>query len=283
MLVRSLSTKCNLAVKATVPLAWEEYKARAPTKALPAPRVLLLHGLLGSKRVYRSLGRQLSRGGTDVTNVDLRNHGELPQALPLDSMTMARDVAQFLRQHQLTNVVLVGHLMGAKVAMLVALTHPQLVALLVVVDNTPAYTPLDQSFRDKVSALAYIEQLRLDASDPNRDVALRRAFDKFGVSAQVRLYLMANLADGPHVRFVNPTGCFVEHDVVESVSQWPEREVQHLRYDKPVLVLRSTQLGFVPTMEPFGRYFGHVRAVSYDADHYTIVQRAAAAILHHIQ
>jgi esterase len=120
------------------------------------PPVVILHGLLGSARNWSTVARQL--GATHrVFALDLRNHGGSSWA---DSMTydeMAEDVRAFMARHALPAAAVIGHSMGGKVAMRLALTHGDEVERLIVVDVAPV------DYRR--SFAAYIDVLRrLDLS-----------------------------------------------------------------------------------------------------------------------
>lgn len=77
-----------------------------------------------------------------VYTLDLRNHGLSPHAPVHTYETMVEDVRAFIEDQSLEPVILIGHSMGGKVAMLLACSHPELVEKLVVVDIVPKrYAP----------------------------------------------------------------------------------------------------------------------------------------------
>ena len=98
--------------------------------------VVILHGLLGSGRNWTSFARQLSARHR-VLSLDLRNHGRSPWFPEMTYQDMARDVIELLEAQGLGPVRLMGHSMGGKAAMVVALTRPELVERLIVVDIAP--------------------------------------------------------------------------------------------------------------------------------------------------
>jgi len=100
------------------------------------PPVVILHGLLGASGNWRSIARRLAERRR-VFSLDLRNHGASPHSEHMDYPSMAGDVLAFLDTHDLGAVTLIGHSMGGKAAMLVALDHPRRVHRLVVVDIAP--------------------------------------------------------------------------------------------------------------------------------------------------
>jgi esterase len=105
------------------------------------PPLLILHGLFGSGRNWSSPAQRLA-AAHHVFALDARNHGASPWA---DSMTyadMMADVMAFQAARRLGRAAVMGHSMGGKAAMLLALRHAAAVERLVVVDVAPvAYEP----------------------------------------------------------------------------------------------------------------------------------------------
>ncbi len=100
------------------------------------PALLILHGLFGSATNWRSVARKLAPRHT-VHALDLRNHGASPWADTMAYTDMADDVRQYIEQHGLGTVSVMGHSMGGKTAMALALAFPQQVERLIVVDIAP--------------------------------------------------------------------------------------------------------------------------------------------------
>src|ERR1700684_2336301 len=95
------------------------------------PAGVLLHGLFGSARNLGAVQRALS-ARFRVIALDLRNHGDSPHDPVMDYDTMAADVQETLAAKDCLPAAFVGHSMGGKVAMRLALTAPQQVRRLVV-------------------------------------------------------------------------------------------------------------------------------------------------------
>lgn len=100
------------------------------------PPVILLHGLLGSLVNWQRIARSLS-ATRRVIVPDLRNHGRSPHDHDVSYTAMADDVLELLDDLQLAEATLVGHSMGGKTAMVLALQHPRRVERLGVVDIAP--------------------------------------------------------------------------------------------------------------------------------------------------
>jgi len=102
-----------------------------------APPLVVAHGLFGSGVNWRGVARRLS-GGRRVLAPDLRNHGRSFHHEAVDYAAMARDILDTLDAQGIHRADLLGHSMGGKAAMVAALTRPEAVAHLVVVDIAPA-------------------------------------------------------------------------------------------------------------------------------------------------
>ena len=116
------------------------------------PPLIILHGFFASSRNWRYVGEKLANNFC-VYILDARNHGASPRAEIMNYETMAADVTQFIHQHKLKNVTLLGHSMGGKTAMWLALNDSELVQNLIVVDIAPidykhSFEPLIQALQN---------------------------------------------------------------------------------------------------------------------------------------
>ena len=102
--------------------------------------VLVLHGLFGSLSNWGWHCKQLAQQYA-VYGVDLRNHGDSPHSDQLDYQVMADDVRELIVRLGFKSCCIVGHSMGGKVAMQLALNFPDLVEKLVIVDIAPVSYP----------------------------------------------------------------------------------------------------------------------------------------------
>jgi esterase len=102
----------------------------------PAPVVILLHGLFGSLSNLANAARAL---GNDFTTyqLDLRNHGASPHSLNMSYTHMTADIIEFMDNHAINKAHIIGHSMGGKVAMQVALNYPHRLDKLIVADIAP--------------------------------------------------------------------------------------------------------------------------------------------------
>ncbi|WP_323041874.1 alpha/beta fold hydrolase [Gemmobacter sp.] len=107
--------------------------------------LLIVHGLFGTGRNWGVIARRLA-DKRPVIAVDMRNHGDSPRAPTQSYADMAGDLAEVIAAHGGQADVL-GHSMGGKTAMVLALTRPDLVRRLIVADIAPVAYAHTQSHR----------------------------------------------------------------------------------------------------------------------------------------
>jgi pimeloyl-ACP methyl ester carboxylesterase len=175
----------------------EAERLAARTLGEAGPRVVFVHGLFGQGKNWTTIAKGLA---TDhrVTLLDLPNHGHSPWTDRVDYRDMAEALASELEALG-DPVTLVGHSMGGKVAMTLALLRPELLRALVVVDIAPTEYPVsggrtDDPDEEASPFAAYIAAMRaLDlgtlTTRQDADAALRSAVP----SAMVRSFLLQSL------------------------------------------------------------------------------------------
>lgn len=124
----------------------------------PVGRVVFLHGLFGQGKNFTSIAKALQPEYTSLL-VDLPNHGRSAWTEDVDYQQMADAVAAEVQRDFGADgpVHLVGHSMGGKVAMALALRHPELIDRLVVVDISPVESSDMSEFRHLLAALATLD------------------------------------------------------------------------------------------------------------------------------
>jgi pimeloyl-ACP methyl ester carboxylesterase len=153
------------------------------------PPVVLLHGLFGAARNFGTVQRALSPLFR-VIAMDARNHGSSAHAAGMRYPTLAADVLETLDALGIARAAVIGHSMGGKTAMTLAVMAPDRVGRLLVADIAPVpYAHGNDSIADAMRALPLHTGLaRVDA-----EAALAEA-----VSVQaVRTFLIQNLQFGP--------------------------------------------------------------------------------------
>lgn len=112
--------------------------------------LIILHGFFASSRNWKFIAEKLA-ASHHVFVVDLRNHGASPHHPVMDYPSMAEDIRSFMAQRGLTKASLLGHSMGGKIAMWLALTDPDVVNKLIIADTAPI--TYSHSFDTTISVL----------------------------------------------------------------------------------------------------------------------------------
>ncbi len=98
--------------------------------------IIILHGLFGMLDNWQTVAKELAEDYM-VILVDLRNHGKSPHSDDWSIKLMAQDVLDFMHANWIFEATVMGHSMGGKVAMEMALSENDLIKKLIVVDIAP--------------------------------------------------------------------------------------------------------------------------------------------------
>ncbi|XP_074969145.1 sn-1-specific diacylglycerol lipase ABHD11 isoform X1 [Phalacrocorax aristotelis] len=177
-------------VVTAVPLAHAELGSRGDRLPL-----VLLHGLFGSRGNFQTVAKALVRHGSGkVLMLDARNHGGSPHSPLMTYEAMSLDVQHLLTHLGITKCILLGHSMGGKTAMTLALQRPDLVERLISVDISPVSTAPVSEFSAYISAM---KSVKIPDGLP-RSAARQLADDQLCPVVQLpqlRQFLLTNLVE----------------------------------------------------------------------------------------
>ena len=148
--------------------------------------IILIHGLFGRLENLNMVAKALAENNR-VTSVDVRNQGDSFHYSEMNNSSMAQDIIDIMQHLAINSAVVLGHSMGGKIAMELALTAPALVEKLIVADIAPAeYPPHHKQIIAGLRSLDFtmIKQ-RKDA-----DIQLSQYVDNLSV----RQFLLRNLS-----------------------------------------------------------------------------------------
>jgi len=103
---------------------------------------VILHGFLGMGDNWKTLGKAFAKNGFEVHLVDQRNHGRSFHNDAFSYEILAQDLKTYCDEKDLDDIILLGHSMGGKTAMLFATLYPELVSQLIVADISPRFYPI---------------------------------------------------------------------------------------------------------------------------------------------
>lgn len=211
------------------------------------PSLVILHGLFGSWENWRSHAQQLSEH-FQVTLMDLRNHGQSGHRAAMNYPVMASDVAFTCQQLGIEHTHVLGHSMGGKTAMQLALNYPLLIDRLIVVDIGPGrYPPHHQKILQGMALLA-------DTAVESRQAA-DAILSKFEQSQGIRSFLLKNLErtdEGQYRLRINLDAIVEQYDSIaaaitvdngDAINQDAINQSEHAgnstRFDNPVLFIKG--------------------------------------------
>ena len=108
------------------------------------PPLVMLHGLFGSSDNWMGVAPKFA-SQFQIFLLDLRNHGLSSHSDEMNYSVMADDIAEFLDAQHLERAHVLGHSLGGKTAMHLALNFPDRVDKLVIVDMSPRAYPPDHN------------------------------------------------------------------------------------------------------------------------------------------
>jgi pimeloyl-ACP methyl ester carboxylesterase len=147
---------------------------------------IILHGFLGMSDNWKTLGNKFAETGFQVHLLDQRNHGRSPHTSEMNYEIMAKDIYDYCQIHELKNIILLGHSMGGKAAMMAAGKYPDLIDKLIIVDISPKYyAPHHQQIMDGLTAL---ENQNLTSRGDAEEF-----LSKFVEDRGTRMFLLKNL------------------------------------------------------------------------------------------
>ena len=157
----------------------------------------------------------------EVHAIDQRNHGKSFHSQDFDYDLMAMDIVAYMDYHNIQQAIVLGHSMGGKTAMNLALQYPTRVSKLIVADIAPKQYNVNVKFSNIIKGLLQLNDLTL-TSRAEADKALTSFVPEIGV----RQFLLKNLA-------------------------WTEQRTLKLRCNISVLQHKLKQIGAPPTGTPY--------------------------------
>ncbi len=196
------------------------------------PPLLIAHGLFGSARNWRAIARRLGNERLMIS-VDMRNHGESPRADSQGYHDMAADLAEVIGAHGGRADVL-GHSMGGKAAMVLALTRPETVRRLIVADIAPVAYGHGNTHRALIAAMQALDPAAF-ATRAEADTALVRHVD----DPAIRAFLLQSL-DTQDGRW--RLNLDVLSRELERITGWPDPAG---RFEGPALFIAGSRSDYI--------------------------------------
>ncbi|KZP09023.1 alpha/beta-hydrolase [Athelia psychrophila] len=237
--------------------------------------LVILHGLFGSKRNWLSLSKAFMKDlQRPIYTLDLRNHGDSPHAAPMDYPAMAADVLHFFEQRGLSNISLLGHSMGGKVAMAVALSpalSQDALTNLIVADIAPSRGDLSPEFRGYVEGMKKIMVAKVGTRKEAQAI-----LTEYEQDASIRAFLLTNIAlpttATPHIHFRIPVPLI--GDSMAHIGGFPY-EAGHATWEGRAMFIKGTKSRYINTRNVAltKEYFPNMVLEELDASHWVHAEK----------
>ncbi len=200
---------------------------------------LILHGFLGMGDNWKTLGSRFAENDFEVHLIDQRNHGRSFHSEEFSYEVMAEDLKNYCDQKGLKKVVLLGHSMGGKTAMLFATQYPDYVSKLIVADIAPKFYP--QHHHDILKGLSSLDFSKID-SRSDADAQLKN----YIAIKPIRQFLLKNLFRKSKETYGLRINLPVLIKNIEEVGKGlPEEAI----YDGETLFLKGEESGYIEPMD----------------------------------
>lgn len=196
---------------------------------------IILHGFLGMNDNWKTMGLQFSEQPFQVHLVDQRNHGHSFHDDAFNYEVLVEDLKHYCDAHKLEDIILLGHSMGGKTAMLFASKFPELVSKLIIADISPRFYPIHHD-----GILYGLSALNFDVikSRGEADATLSKYVSDFGT----RQFLLKNL----YWVEKGKLGLRMNLDVLkEEVSEVGEPLPSQATFQKDTLFLRGDRSEYI--------------------------------------
>ena len=152
--------------------------------------LFVLHGFLGSGDNWKTFAKKWSQSGRSIHLLDARNHGKSFHNNQWDYPTMAADVIAHADSKGISSFEVLGHSMGGKTAMFLAVTYPNRIEKVVVADIAPK--TYNNQHSEILNALYALDQQRFEQRKEAEDF-----LETFFENLQLRYFLLKNLERDP--------------------------------------------------------------------------------------
>jgi len=241
-----------------------------------ATPIIIIPGLFGSTANWRGIAKKLS-DDRPIIVIDQRNHGRSPHADTNSYLDMVDDLHAFIEQHEIPKVILCGHSMGGKVAMLFALLHSSYVAKLAILDIAPV--TYEHSHAPFLEELLNIDLSQLQ-SRKDADRALTPVITDMGT----RMFLLQSLA-GTAGSFFWRINLSVLHDFMPQLVGFPDQIVSKLRNNCETVVIIGNLSNYVSDAgyKKLTQYFENSNLIVIDQAGHWLHAEQPAKVLEQLQ
>lgn len=198
--------------------------------------LIILHGLFGTLDNWGSQAATLGQS-FQVISVDLRNHGQSPHHKDMNYSVMAEDVIELMNNLNIDKAHIIGHSMGGKVAMQLAINNVERVDKLIIVDISPVAYPVHH--QQIIEGLLSID-LETLKSRADADQQLTQYESDLGI----RAFLLKNLYRNEHKKFAWRANINVIKTQYNNISNAPTNTA-NTKFYGPTLFIKGNNSDYI--------------------------------------
>ena len=231
--------------------------------------LLILHGLYGSGDNWLSIGKAMEPYFS-IYLIDQRNHGNSLHSDEHNYNVLASDLEQFIKEHKLNKVCIIGHSMGGKVAMNFTLNNPEKVQKLVVIDIAMrSYSESENNFPQMTIHKKIISGLAaLDIEFAETREEIDKQLARYISQKKVRQFLLKNIKRNKSGEFywglnINALKSNL-HLLLDRI------ESNNRSFLGPVLIISGKNSGYIQQEDynEFQRVFPNAEFAEFNAGHW---------------
>ena len=200
---------------------------------------VILHGFLGMSDNWKTHGRLFSQLGFEVHLLDQRNHGRSFRSNEFDYELLAEDLFDYCLHKDLENIVLLGHSMGGKTAMLFAAKYPKMVSKLIIADIAPRFYPRHHhAILEGLLALDFEEIVTRKESEA--------VLSKYVSHVPTRQFLLKN------VYWIEPGKLALRINLealIENIDEIGEELSPHLKFEGDTIFLKGDKSEYISSQD----------------------------------
>lgn len=201
------------------------------------PPLIILHGLFGISDNWVTFGKQMAAEGFEIFIPDQRNHGRSEWSDDFNYLALTNDLYDFIDAEEIEDPVLLGHSMGGKVAMRFAVSYPNLVQKLIVVDIAPKPYRVKQQHLNMIRAMLDMDLSHIQNRTEAEEMLAQKVTDK-----RIRQFILKNL----YRKEKNGFGWRLNLEAIaDNLDKMFDTIPEESRYTKPSLFIRGGQSDYI--------------------------------------
>jgi pimeloyl-ACP methyl ester carboxylesterase len=201
------------------------------------PPLIILHGLFGISDNWVTFGKRMAEEGFEVFIPDQRNHGRSEWSDDFNYLALTNDLYDFIDAEEIENPVLLGHSMGGKVAMRFAVSYPNLVQKLIIVDMAPKPYDVKQQHLNMIRAMLDLDLTKIESRTEAEQQLATTVTDQ-----RIRQFILKNLYRKDKNTFgwrLNLTA------IARNLQGMSDTIPEESRYAKPVLFIKGALSDYI--------------------------------------